>query len=145
MAAEFSYNSRKFDNGDNDATSSSYRMLDAGFNLGYEWHSTFNRVNIYYGFDLSAAHTNYSYINTINDDEHTTRSREISYGLSPLVGVNFFITPNLSIGTEMKFMTEVFTGKTIYEYNGEEQDTDKSSGFRTQFGPLGFLSFNIHF
>jgi hypothetical protein len=145
LAAEFSYNSRKFDNGDNDATSSSYRMLDAGFNLGYEWHSTFNRVNIYYGFDLSAAHTNYSYINTINDDEHTTRSREISYGLSPLVGVNFFITPNLSIGTEMKFMTEAFTGKTIYEYNGEEQDTDKSSGFRTQFGPLGFLSFNIHF
>jgi hypothetical protein len=65
--------------------------------------------------------------------------------MSPLVGVNFFITPNLSIGTEMKFMMEGFSGKTIYEYNGEEQETDKSNGFRTQFGPLGFLSFNIHF
>lgn len=145
LAAEFTYNSKKFDNEDNAETSSSYRILDAGFNAGYEWHATFNRVNIFYGFDLSVSHTNYNYSNNISNDEHITKSREISYGASPIVGVNFFITPNLSIGTEMKFMTEGFTGKTIYEYNGEEQDTDKSSGFRTQFGPLGFLSFNIHF
>jgi len=145
LAAEFTYNSKKFDNDDNTETSSSYRVLDAGFNAGYEWHSTFNRVNIYYGFDLSVSHINYNYTNNVNNDEHITKSREISYGISPLVGVNFFITPNLSIGTEMKFITKAFTGKTIYEYNGEEQDTDKSSGFRTQFGPLGFLSLNIHF
>jgi hypothetical protein len=145
LAFEFSYNGRKYEN-DNNANSSSYKTLEAGMNAGYEWHSTFNRVNIYYGFDMSVAHANYKYFNTINsNEEHTTKSGEISYGVSPLVGVNFFITPNLSIGTEMKFMMEGFSGKTIYEYNGEEQDTDKSSGFRTQFGPLGFLSFNIHF
>ncbi len=95
---------------------------------------------------MSAAHANYKYINTINsNEEHITKSGEISYGVSPLVGVNFFITPNLSIGTEMKFIMEGFSSKTTNEYNGQEQNENKSSGFRTQFGPLGFLSFNIHF
>jgi len=146
LSAEFSYNSRKFDNSDNNVTSSSYKILEAGLNAGYEWHSTFNRVNIYYGFDLSFAHANYKYINTINsNEEYTTTSREMAYGVSPLVGVNFFITPNLSIGTEMKFITEGFTSKTTDEYNGQEQNENKTNGFRTQFGPLGFLSFNIHF
>ncbi len=145
LAFEFSYNGRKYDN-DNSANTSRYKILEAGMNAGYEWHSTFNRVNIYYGFDMSVAHANYKYINTINsNEEHTTKSSEISYGMSPLVGVNFFITPNLSIGTEMKFMMEGFSGKTVDEYNGQEQNENKSSGFRTQFGPLGFLSFNIHF
>lgn len=146
LAFEFSYNSRKFDSDNNSTNTSSYRILEAGMNAGYEWHSTFNRVNIYYGFDISVAHANYKYINTINsNEEYTTKSGEISYGASPLVGVNFFITPNLSIGTEMKFIMEGFSSKTIDEYNGQEQNENKSSGFRTQFGPLGFLSFNIHF
>jgi len=146
LAAEFGYNSRKYDNGDNSANSSSYKTLEAGFDAGYEWHSTFNRVNIYYGFDLSFAHANYKSINTVNsNEEYTTKSGEMSYGVSPLIGVNFFITPNLSIGTEMKFITEGFTGKTTDAYNGQEQNENKTSGLRTEFGPLGFLSFNIHF
>ncbi len=146
LAVEFSYNGGKYDNGDNAANSSSYKILEAGFDAGYEWHSTFNRVNIYYGFDLSFAHANYKSINTVNsNEEFTTKSGEMSYGVSPLVGVNFFITPNLSIGTEMKFITERFTGKTTDEYNGQEQNVNKTSGLRTAFGPLGYLSFNIHF
>jgi hypothetical protein len=145
LAFEFSYNGGKYDNG-NSANTSSYKILEAGMNAGYEWHSTFNRVNIYYGFDMSIAHANYKYINTVNsNEEHSTKSSEISYGMSPLVGVNFFITPNLSIGTEMKFIMEGFSGKTWDEYNGQEQNENKYSGFRSQLGPLGFLSFNIHF
>ncbi len=44
LAFEFGYNGGKYDNG-NSANTSSYKILEAGMNAGYEWHSTFNRVN----------------------------------------------------------------------------------------------------
>ncbi len=92
--------------------------------------------------------TNYSkatYENEINNEEYYTSAKEFAYGISPLVGVNCFITPHLSIGTEVKFTAEAYSGKTTNEYNGQEQSEQSTSGFRTQFGPLGFLSINIHF
>ena len=122
--------------------------------LGYEWHTTFSRVNIYYGFDVSTAYTStyleHEYSNHYPNYEirkTETKMNEFALGVNPLVGVNVFITPNLSIGTEVKFTAEYVSGKSestssnSTSYNGES----KSSGFRTRFGPLGFLSVNIHF
>jgi hypothetical protein len=56
-----------------------------------------------------------------------------------------YILPNLSIGTEVKLTSEYFTGSTNekYEYSGSDSGSGLS-GFRTSFGPLGFLSINIH-
>jgi len=66
--------------------------------------------------------------------------------VNPLLGVNVFVTPHLSIGTEVKFTAEYVSGKATYESSsGSNSNDTKSSGFRTRFGPLGFLSINIHF
>ena len=120
--------------------------------FGYEWHSTYSRVNIYYGFDVSSSYNNtnvkYEYVvnsypQTLITSEYV--STEITMGINPLLGVNVFITPNLSIGTEFKFTTEFVSGKTKETTNDYDSDETKSSGFRTRFGPLGFLSVNIHF
>ncbi len=120
--------------------------------LGYEWHSTFNRVNIFYGFDVSTSYTSYyskyvyssSYPPGTQTDE--TRIREITLGINPLVGVNVYITPHISVGTEVKFTAEYVSGNSESESsNYSSTNKSKSSGFRTRIGPLGFLSINIHF
>lgn len=145
LGTEFNYNTRKYNKEDDGSDNSHQKSFGSGLYAGYEWHSTFNRVNIYYGIDLSLLYSAFTYENTVNNDDHFSKINEIACGINPLVGVNFFITPNLSIGTEVKFTAEGFSGKTIYKYNGQEQDKEKTSGVRTQFGPLGFLSINIHF
>lgn len=127
------------------------KKFSSALYFGYEWHSTFNRVNIYYGFDISSSYNNTNvkndYVNTYPQTPTTTEyvANEITMGINPLLGVNVFITPNLSIGTEFKFTTEFVSGKTKEITNDFESDETKSSGFRTRFGPLGFLSVNIHF
>jgi len=135
--------------------SSTYTIKNFGstINLGYEWHSTFNRVNIYYGFDVSSTIKNISleneYTNSYSGEIVKTENKinEFLIGLNPLVGVNVFVTPNLSIGTEFKFIAEYVTGKSEYSSTSSntESSESKSSGFRTRFGPLGFISVNIHF
>lgn len=140
---------------DQNGPSSKYTIKNFGntINLGYEWHSTFNRVNVYYGFDVSSRiknifleneYTN-SYSGSIVKNEN--KINEFSIGINPLLGVNVFVTPNLSIGTEFKFITEYVTGKSDYisTSTNPESDETKISGFRTRFGPLGFISVNIHF
>lgn len=121
--------------------------------FGYEWHSTYSRVNIYYGFDVSSSYKNtkvkhdytQTYPNTFVSRESVLN--EFTIGINPLVGVNVFITPNLSIGTEFKLTAEYVSGKSKSTTTSNYSDSDetKSSGFRTRFGPLGFLSVNIHF
>ncbi len=122
-------------------------------NIGYEWHTVFSRVVFFYGFDISTSYAftkmereyagNYPYGLVKND----TKVNETTFGINPLAGVNVFITPNLSIGTEVKFTAEYVSGKSEYNSNNSNSDGDKreSSGFRTRIGPVGFLSINIHF
>lgn len=140
---------------DKSGPSSTYTIKNLGttINLGYEWHSTFNRVNIYYGFDVSTSIRNVNleneYTNTYSGEfvKNENKINEFSIGINPLVGVNVFVTPNLSIGTEFKFITEYVSGKSEYitTSNNSDSSESKSSGFRTRFGPLGFISVNIHF
>ena len=150
LGTTFRFTSKKYDNMDTDDDIQKYSDLELGLYLGYEWHSTFNRVNIYYGFDVSSNYLNYKY-NSENQYNYSleTKNTEFAIGVNPLAGVNFFITPNLSIGTEARFMIEYVSGnyKNTSQQTGQPANTSesKTSGFRTRFGPLGFLSINIHF
>ncbi len=123
-----------------------YTGSNARFATGYEWQYTFTRVNIFFGADFSWAISNYNYKLVDGSDEIINKANIAYLGVNPLVGVNYFITPSLSIGTELRFTVEMYTGSeevdnilsnTSYEYD--------ISGLRTYFGPLGFISVNIHF
>ena len=132
-----------------------YGNIGAGLNVGYEWHSTFGRVNVFYGVDGEFVYTSYkleserkNYSSEYKDELNLNVS---TFGISPLLGVNFFVTPALSIGTEVKFAGEYMNGKLntkIYNGNPYEPYTseseEKRNGFKTYFGPLGYLSLNIH-
>lgn len=127
-----------------------YKSFRSKLNVGYEWHSTFSRLVIYYGFDISTSY-NYHYneykSNSYNGPTTSeSKLNEYTLGVNPFIGTNFFITPNLSIGTEVKFIAEYVSGKTINSSLGSSNTNEsKSSGIRTSFGPLGFLSINLNF
>lgn len=128
------------------------KLLITDLNLGHEWHSRLNRVTIFYGFDLFGGYqflkTNSSFSTDFND----SKTNIFKYGVSPLAGVYYFLTKNLSLGTEVKFNAIGFTSKTESSWQyGVAPDINfgtsqsKTTGFQTWFGPLGFLSVNIHF
>ena len=121
--------------------------LETGFYLGYQWQKTISRVNIFYGFDGSVNYFKNKFSYSINTSSNSGNSySNVIFALSPLLGVNCFITPNLSIGTEVKLNLEYSSGKYKNEYtHSGEADETKSSGFKARFGPLVFLSINIHF
>lgn len=150
LGTSFHYATRKSEYLTGNQETEKYRQYEAGLYVGYEWHSTFNRVNIYYGFDISSRYYNYKYNSEYEYSTNTSeyKNRDYTVSLNPLVGVNLFITPHLSVGTEVKLMLEYARGKsnsiTRNSYSTIESEA-KTSGFRTRFGPLGFLSFNIHF
>lgn len=149
------YSNSTHEDMDTIGTTYTFNNFGTTLNLGYEWHLTFERVLVYYGFDASFSHTSFGVKSELVGSP-VVRTEEVkiyesAFGISPLIGINYFITPRLSIGTEVKFTAEYMTGKHKYEqtntnfyppnYKEEEQ---KRSGFRTYFGPLGFLSINIH-
>jgi hypothetical protein len=132
-----------------------YQNMGAGINMGYEWHKTFGRVNVFYGLDGIYSNTNYKMKWETTEGEYESSDEytinENRFGISPLLGVNFFITPALSVGTEVKFIGEyhkaTYTDKhySNYPYNSTDAEyKDERTGFRMYFGPLGFLSLNIH-
>lgn len=146
LATNFQYFNNTYENTSGSTNKSKVNNLGFQLNLGYEWELTYNRVVIYYGADLSTSidtrkvsQENY---NSTNDSKYN----EFGLGINPLLGVNCFITPNLSVGTEVKFTAEYINGKSTYS-SSESSSTNenKNSGFRTYFGPLGFLSINIYF
>ncbi len=149
LGTTFHFSSKKHENDDGSDVVQKYKELETGLYLGYEWHSTFNRVNIYYGLDVFSNYLKYQYTSENQYSNSEYNNSEFTVGINPLVGVNFFITPHLSVGTEVKFMLEYVSGKYKSEtlQTGQQPNSSetKSSGFRTRFGPLGFLSINIHF
>lgn len=148
LGANFNYSHMK--NEEKNGGDNIYTIAGFGtkLNLGYEWHLTYSRVNIYYGLDLSTALSNArseSENDSSNGSVSTNKYSELGVGVNPLLGINFFITPHLSVGTEVKFTAEYISGKVTYSNSSNNiENENKISGFRTRFGPLGYLSVNIH-
>jgi hypothetical protein len=130
----------------NPSDKTTYKSVGIKLNMGYEWHSSFNRINIYYGFDISTSYSSDRGEDIRNSQTSESKLTESTYGVSPLIGTNVFIFPRLSVGTEVKFIAEYVSGNFENKYDNATSDSGfKSTGFRTRFGPLGFISVNIHF
>ena len=149
VSTNLNYNSVNENDKNNSSEKFTYNSFSTKINIGYEWHLTFNRLNIYYGFDFSTSYSKSKYesesVGYNGWQKSEANVKETAIGIVPLLGINVYILPNLSIGTEFKLSSEYVTGSTDekYEYSGSDSGS-KVSGFRTSFGPLGFLSINIH-
>ena len=117
--------------------------------IGYELHKNFNKTQFFYGLDASLKyyksksksenyHNNPVYINTYKEVFK-------AYGIAPFFGIKYYITPNISLSTELKFLVQSYnkeyTSSSTYN-NSENKSTVK--GINYQFDPLGQLSINIH-
>jgi len=133
---------------DSSKTESSVSSMQV--NLGYEFNKTFEKVQVFYGIDVSmkisevSSESSYIYQNetytTENEQDYT------AYGLSPLFGVKYFVTPKLSVSTEIKYTIETYEGSESSKYSGDNnKNTTNNSGTNTFFGPIGQISINFHF
>jgi hypothetical protein len=152
LSTNIHYSHQKVKYDDTESNENTYNSFQSILNLGYEWHSNFNKVTIFYGFDLSGGYKKFKSERIDFLDFNTYEHYTITYGASPLIGVNYYITSNLSLGTELKYNIAAYAGKSKSEYNyagspnsSSGETENKLSGIQTFFGPLGYLSVNIHF
>lgn len=146
LSCGFSYSNYSSKDKTNKDIEARFTGSNVRFATGYEWHYTIIRVNIYYGADFSWAISNYN-LNLDDSYQEIINISNVTFlGINPLVGVNYFITPHLSVGTELRFTAEIYTGneKVKNTFNNISYEHD-INGLRTYLGPLGFLSVNIHF
>ena len=134
----YNYNSsRKTENNiRSDVRKSTYKSKTS---FGYEWHKIFQKTQIFYGADI--IRSNFKQTEK-NFRVPSYPAKEVVYqkiylGISPLIGVEYFITKKLSLATEISFNIQHY--KENYKENKKE-----GSGFEMSFGPLGIISVNIH-
>ncbi|HPE55964.1 MAG TPA: hypothetical protein P5514_04230 [Bacteroidales bacterium] len=154
LSSKFSYQKRHLTDPDNaDYDYSDSDNLAYWFYAGHEWHSRFKRATIFYGFDLAYGHEKYKAYNEQFGDINESSRKTNAVGLSPLIGFNYFLTPQISLGTEFKINFLTFTAKDHYHsessdgignYYYSDSET-KETGSDINFGPLGYLSLNIYF
>ena len=128
-------------------------LLNLTIALGYEYHMNIEKTQIFFGSDIYTGYLKNTTISTYTSGispsatiKSTRLSETLSYGISPLIGVKYFITPALSISTEMRFMID-FREETNSSTGTSGSTTlgTKENGFETRFGPLGQISLNLHF
>lgn len=167
VSGNFNHHNFKYDDGDYpypDTQDDSYKGEFNNFNIsvstGYEKHSDLGDVQIFYGFDLffnantlkdemypSINYPGDPYIN--EETKHEDKYITIGYGISPLIGVKYFITDNLSLSTEIKILIEYYkteaTDLRIFENDMRYTDKYYTNGVNTRLGSLGGISVNIYF
>lgn len=125
-------------------------IFSYSISLGYEFHKNFNRTQLFYGADVYLNNNKSTYKNTstYNSETYTSETNTSSraLGISPLIGVRYFLSPAISLSTEVKFSIENLTGENNSSYSqNDSKNKNEFSGFQTYFGPIGQLSINIHF
>ncbi len=133
---------------ENDYDDYQYALHQEQFSAGYEFHNNIGRSQIFFGIDgtlgfqASKSISNTSYKDTI---ERTNKSSAISFGVKPFLGFKVFISQNFSVSSEYHFLAEFYSGKSTYNVDETNERVVENSGYSSQFGPLGQLTFSFHF
>ena len=137
--------------------------------IGYERNKHLGRTELFYGMDVFFNYNQYK-SDGVTTDSYTTNTStrtwttdykskydDYAYGISPLIGIKFHITPMLSFSTQAKLNASYYMnksryfGKSIYSNYSIYADTtyfdnnNSSNGMQTVFAPLGLIYLNIHF
>ncbi len=146
---------------------SEYEYLTGIFSIGYESHKNFKRTQIFFGIDVSYKLYSFDYKSeretTHLDDpiylyltESKNSYKRTGYGIAPLLGVKYYITPHISLSTETHLNFEYYTGKHKNEYKSQQigqygssldddESSSKDSGINSKLGPVGHISICVHF
>jgi predicted porin len=110
--------------------------------IGYEFRQNYNRIIVYYGADITG-----SIQKQISTGSNNSKQDNTSYGigLSPFIGVKYFVSKNISLSTETSFNFMYSSGKDKQTYNGVPSNDSNNQSISTRLSPLGIFSINIHF
>jgi len=125
--------------------------------IGYEFHQNYKRIMVYYGADfityIEDYHSNYTYNNSNNDTYYSRKytTTTSGFGISPLLGLKYFINKKISISTETSFNFAYKKSENKYDYFDDGSSTPSSSdsserkSYSANLSPLGIISINFHF
>ena len=140
--------------------------------FGYEINKNFVRTGMFIGVDFyydfrkkfSKSETawndryyndpedNNNYIEVKVNEKTSNTNNKNSYGITPLIGVKYFLTPYLSFSTEARFIIENYRSNKEYwyfndhpEYGRDQTDISEHNGSLLKIATVGTFSVNIHF
>jgi hypothetical protein len=149
-----------------------YNISRYRIGIGYEINKNFVRTGIFFGFDffydfrkeLNRTETfrkAYYYYDPLDNDNYIevkvnfkTKNTEnkTSYGIAPLIGVKYFLTPYLSFSTEARFIIENYRSNEEQWYfndhpadGSDETYESEHIGSLSKIATVGTFSVNIHF
>ncbi len=121
----------------------------SGFLDYNEYYSKTVSYSIYYDYDYYDPYDPYGQTSEQYKKTNKNINIEWGYGFSPLAGVQYFLTDHLSLSTEIKCFVRWYKNEYTYKYDSEmstsSENGTKKNGNNLFIGPLGNLSFNIHF
>jgi hypothetical protein len=112
---------------------------DILFRPGYEWDRKIKSVEVFFALDLQARFQNTYFRGSDGVNEISVKNQMGSYGVSPVVGVNYKIVKNIKISLETA-ADLLLTRTTRSEQVGSEISTTKSNGVRIQLSPIYVLN-----
>ena len=149
-----------------------YNISRYRIGIGYEINKNFVRTGIFFGFDFfydfrkelnrnETFRKAYYYYDPLDNDNYIevkvnfkTRITEnkTSYGIAPLIGVKYFLTPYLSFSTEARFIIENYrSNEEQWDFNdhpsagNDETYESEHIGSLSKIATVGTFSVNIHF
>jgi hypothetical protein len=161
LRAKISFNGQSINSDDEDDNNENLNITSKqtfggqNFAIGYELHTNLKRMQIFYGLDLTMgrqkinSENKYDYLATYEyyEDYTVTLSQTvITYGVKPFLGFKYFIIPQFSVSTEYFFSYQLYKNSYKYERtNSDVVDKSSANGYKTEFGPLGQITFGFHF
>jgi len=149
LGGQFSQLNEDIDGGGKLTTKDNFVAL----RVGYEWtKSVAKRWNIYYGLDVitdfsqSASQTT-SFLSQGQIEDTELKTQSISFGGGPVLGIQFFISKNISLVTEgsLYYKYTSVNEKQIFQIQSQFNKDDKSSNQNFDFGLPTALFFVIRF
>ena len=149
-----------------------YNISRYRIGIGYEINKNFERTGMFFGIDFyydfrkefSKSETvrtdryyndpedNNNYIEVKVNNKTSNTDNKNSYGITPLIGVKYFLTPYLSFSTEARFIIENYRSNEEQwyfndhpEYGSDQTDVSKHNGSLAKIATVGSFSVNIHF
>jgi hypothetical protein len=122
--------------------------------LGYQRNFNFEKCKLYLGLDgkfgISDYNSKFKYVyyssTSYENESYKTSSYEIGGG--PLIGLQYYILPNLSLSVETCINAMYADYNTTYAYSTEttptKTSTSTSNRFNINIKPLSIISANIH-
>ncbi|MBE9511642.1 MAG: hypothetical protein IMY71_12260 [Bacteroidetes bacterium] len=156
--------------GTSDITKYNISRYRIGF--GYEINKNFVRTGMFIGIDFyydfgkefSKSETvrkdryyndpedNNNYIEVKVNHKASDTDNKNSYGITPLIGVKYFLTPYLSFSTEARFIIENYSSNEEHwyfndhpDYGSDQTVISENKGSLLKIATVGTFSVNIHF